>query len=112
MTFDNAQPSILTSRTGRTIILFNGEHAEGTEPDGEGMGGTQEQWSYDSITLEGKADYDGIVSALVTDRYSMDAQIALLANRGDGNAEHQSEYEAFEAYRDECKAMAKAALGL
>lgn len=43
------------------------------------------------------------VAGLIGRRYSIDDQIAILANR-DNTEEHAAELRAFEAYRTECKA--------
>lgn len=66
-----------------------------------------EMYEYEGIRLNPPYAYESIVSGMITDRYSIDAQIAILANKGDGNDDHEQEYQEFEAFRAKCKLIAK-----
>ena len=55
-----------------------------------------------------KSDYAGYVERLIRDRYSVSAELAILRQR-DSKPEEFAEYN---AYVEECKATAKAELGI
>lgn len=55
--------------------------------------------------------YPALVSAIISAEYTIDAQIAILANRGDENPEHDAEYEAFEQWRTHAKKVAHQFVG-
>lgn len=55
-----------------------------------------------------EAEYKAKVKELVHERYSLDDEIALINNITAGvTAKRQSEYAAYQEYRDECKRRAK-----
>ncbi len=72
--------------------------------------------SYEEVAVadvpdtEAEGRYKASVSALVHERYDLDDEVALLANRDDGDENHAAEYAAYQAYRAECKARAAAEL--
>lgn len=67
---------------------------EGTEPDG-------------STKIAAKsATYDDFAAGLVRTKYSQNQVEAILCNHGDGNEEHQKEYDTFQAWRIQAKEMA------
>jgi len=59
------------------------------------------------VLIDGVPNYGKLVSAIVSVKYDINAQIAILANKGDGSAEHEAEYEAFETWRAKAKELAK-----
>ena len=61
------------------------------------------QPQYDAATA-----YKHRLVALIRLRYDIDDEIGLAANRGDGNADHEREWEEYQQYRAECKAKARA----
>lgn len=72
------------------------------DPDAD----TQDQLVCECVRIPNPPTYDSIVSAIVTSRYTIDAQIAMLANQGDKDAQHQAEYKEFESFRARAKAIA------
>lgn len=60
-----------------------------------------------------KRPYDVIVSSLIREKYSQNAVEAILANylADPENEAYKAEFEAFSAYRAECKAKAKEEAG-
>ena len=52
-------------------------------------------------------DYENMVSALIRKKYSLNAELAILRQRDT----KQEEYEAYDIYAEECKAIAKQELG-
>lgn len=56
--------------------------------------------------------YKAAVESLIRERYSASDEIALINNIMEENPseEHQSEYAAYQSYREECKIKAKATL--
>ena len=67
---------------------------EGTEPDGSTKIAAQE------------ATYGAFTAGLVRLKYSQDEVEAILANKGDGNEEHQAEFDKYQAWRIQAKEMA------
>ena len=72
---------------------------EGTEPDG-------------STKIQAQnATYDDFTAGLVRTRYSQNQVEAILANRGDGDENHEAEFETYQSWRKEAKEIAKEILG-
>lgn len=96
---DNYQPEPTTPGTApaaeesseTAIIAFS---YEGTEPDGSTKIAAQE------------ATYGAFTAGLVRLKYSQDEVEAILANKGDGNEEHQAEFDKYQAWRIQAKEMA------
>lgn len=96
---DNYQPEPTTpgtvpaaeesSETAITAFSY-----EGTEPDGSTKIAAQE------------ATYGAFTAGLVRLKYSQDEVEAILANKGDGNEEHQAEFDKYQAWRIQAKEMA------
>lgn len=84
---DNYQPE--SSETAITAFSY-----EGTEPDGSTKIAAQE------------ATYGAFTAGLVRLKYSQDEVEAILANKGDGNEEHQAEFDKYQAWRIQAKEMA------
>lgn len=66
--------------------------------------------SESGVMVDGVPTYDKLVSAIVSVKYDINAQIAILANKGDGKEEHDAEYNAFEEWRASAKRLAKSVL--
>lgn len=96
---DNYQPESITPGTAPSaeessetaITAFS---YEGTEPDGSTKIAAQE------------ATYGAFTAGLVRLKYSQDEVEAILANKGDGNEEHQAEFDKYQAWRIQAKEMA------
>ena len=75
-----------------------------------------EQLTTDELTaiadITGGRDYETMVSAMVSARYSTDKMQAIINNRllDDGNEEHEAEYNAMQAWRAEAKQIATEAM--
>lgn len=67
---------------------------EGTEPDGSTKIAAQE------------ATYGAFSAGLVRLKYSQDEVEAILANKGDGNEEHQAEFDDYQSWRTQAKEIA------
>lgn len=59
------------------------------------------------VMIDGKPTYPRLVAALITGRYDYDAQMAMMANRGDGDPEHTAAFEEFQEWRAEAKRLAR-----
>lgn len=104
-------------------LLYIGEqrvdnyHPESAAPDGNSSKQADEgvtAYSYEgdeidaSTKIQAKAaTYDEFTAGLVRTRYSQDQVEAILANHGDGDAEHEAEFEAYQAWRKTAKEQAK-----
>lgn len=66
-----------------------------------------DNYSYQQVCVATK-DRDKVIAKLITDRYSYDTQVALFANRGDGNAVHEQEFNEYQKFRKFAKALATA----
>ena len=66
-----------------------------------------------AVRLQHPVTHDRVVDAIVSAAYPNDVMQAITNNHmmGDGNAEHEAEYEAMQAWRDLAKATADAVLG-
>ena len=65
------------------------------------------QWVGRTVVIRKYAPtYDEIVSALIADKYTIDAQISILYNR-DGSEQHETEYTEYQSWRAYCKSIAK-----
>lgn len=101
---DNYQPEQITPGTTPTVDAPSAEESsetgitafsyEGTEPDGSTKIAAQE------------ATYGSFTAGLVRLKYSQDEVEAILANKGDGNEEHQAEFDKYQAWRIQAKEMA------
>lgn len=60
---------------------------------------------------EAEAVYKTRLIALIRERYDYDDEIAILANRDDGDTTHAAEYAAYQQYRAHCKTRARAEAG-
>lgn len=81
----------------------SGETASGYSYTGEETDGST-RISVDARTVTDENRRGKFVAGLIGRRYSIDDQIAILAN-SDNTAEHAEELRAFEAYRTECKRL-------
>lgn len=96
---DNYQPEPITPGTAPSaeessetaITAFS---YEGPEPDGSTKISAPE------------ATYGAFTAGLVRLKYTQDEVEAILANKGDGNEEHQAEFDKYQAWRIQAKEMA------
>ena len=70
-------------------------------------------FSYEGDELDGSikiqaqnATYDDFTAGLVRTKYSQNQVEAILANHGDGESDHEAEFEAYQAWRKEAKQIA------
>jgi len=59
------------------------------------------------VMVDGKPTYPKLVAALITGRYDYDTQIAMLANKDDGDPDHQTAWLEFQQWRTEAKRLAR-----
>lgn len=83
-----------------------------SESDGDSQAVTA--YSYEGTEIDGStkieaesAGYREFVAGLVRTRYSQSDVEAILCNHGDGDEEHETEYQAFQEWREQAKQMAK-----
>lgn len=82
---DNAGES---AGDNKTVTAYS---YEGDEPDG-------------STKIEAEsANYNDFVAGIVRMKYSQNDVEAILCNHGDGNADHEKEFEDFQAWREQAK---------
>ncbi|MDP2723219.1 MAG: hypothetical protein Q8O72_10710 [Bacteroidales bacterium] len=62
-------------------------------PSEEEVNYSHQQIVFDTI------DRDKMIAQMITDRYPYDKQVALFANRDDGNAEHDDEFIGYQKFR-------------
>lgn len=94
--------SQLTSFTGDTIADFIPEEETIEE---------EKTLSYQQIIVPDSSNRDHIISSLINDRFSEDAQLAVLANKDDGIPSHAAKYSAFQKFREFAKKLADLVLG-
>lgn len=59
------------------------------------------------VKIDGAPNYSKLVAALITERYDYDTQIAMLANKNDGDPEHAAAWDEFQNWRTEAKRLAR-----
>ena len=69
-------------------------------------GKTRTQYEYDEAGVSGEVTRPKLVAAMVKAKYGLDEQIALLANSGDKDAQHQKELADYQAFRKMAKGHA------
>ncbi len=85
---DNAGES---AGDNKTVTAYS---YEGDEPDG-------------STKIEAEsANYNDFVAGIVRMKYSQNDVEAILCNHGDGNADHEKEFDDFQAWREQAKQWA------
>lgn len=89
-------------------IAFDIKEVETATENGEEASRTQFEWSEVTFGL-GIPTFSQLVSAMVQCRYPHDDMEAIINNKllGDGDEEHEAEYEAMQAWRKEAKTKAK-----
>jgi len=58
------------------------------------------------VMVDGVPTYAKLVAAIITGKYDYDTQIAMLANKDDGDPAHAEAWEEFQAWRTESKRLA------
>ena len=107
-TQSNTQLPLLQKEHGGTqFIAFNERNVE--MPQQEGTEPIQ-MYEYDSVRTPIGADYGTLVTAIIRTRYTSDQVEAIVLNHGDGNPDHEAEYNALQQWRTEAKHVAKLAL--
>lgn len=71
--------------------------------------GAEDYEEVDEVPPYTKEEYDAKVAELIHERYSADEETSLINNMLDENPteEHIAEYRAYQAFRAECKQLAK-----
>lgn len=124
VSFDHEQFLLYLGETPVTYVpetakIADGESEVAPEPvDGFSYTGTHPDGG--TLIKAKEATYEAFVSGLIRKRYSADEAEALQANmletlvnkENPRAAEFTQKWEEFQEYRDECKASAKAVLGL
>jgi len=59
------------------------------------------------VMIDGKPTYAKLVAAIITGKYDYDTQIAMLANKDDGDPDHEAAWTEFQAWRTESKRLAR-----
>ena len=92
---ENEQADIDMSESDDDSKAVTAYSYEGTEIDG-------------STKIEAEsASYREFVNGLVRTKYSQGDVEAILCNHGDGNQEHETEYQVFQEWREQAKQMAR-----
>lgn len=103
------------------LLYINEQKVENYHPEATGPSASDTEdtegitaFSYDGTEDDGStkiqakaATYDDFTAGLVRTRYSQNQVEAILANRGDGDSDHDAEFEAYQAWRKEAKEIAK-----
>jgi len=85
---------------------FNFNIVETTKEDMDGK--PRISFDYDYVEIEGTITRDKLISAIIEDKYSKDAELALLHNKMVGR--HLEEYDEYLAFRVEIKAIVDGSL--
>lgn len=75
-------------------------------PEDSENGHSVQQYECELYRINNPVTYASIVSAVVRDKYSADAVEAILLNHGDGNEEHNEEFDALQEWRKYAKEVA------
>ena len=93
----NERPPKMADLGGRT--LFNYDIVE--RVDGETPG-----FSFKTICVIGTVDRDKLIRALISERFSIENEIALINNYIAQPANYEQEYQDYQLYRSICKTIA------
>ena len=88
------------------LSTFTGDSIADFVPETETNNEEETTLSYQQVIVPETSNRDTIISSLINDRYSKDAQIAILANKDDGIAAHADEWTAFQKFREFSKKLA------
>jgi len=58
------------------------------------------------VMVDGAPTYSKLVAAIITGKYDYDTQIAMLANKDDGDPDHATAWTEFQNWRTEAKRLA------
>jgi hypothetical protein len=61
---------------------------------------------YKTLTVNGPVNRDKLIRALVSEKYSLEDEIALINNYLTAPAMHEQEYNQYQIYRNTCKTIA------
>lgn len=101
------------------LLFLSEQRVENYHPDtsmseSDGDGHTVTAYSYEGTEIDGStkieaesASYREFVAGLVRTKYSQSDVEAILCNHGDGDEEHEAEYQAFQEWREQAKQIAK-----
>lgn len=65
------------------------------------------EFGYEAETIEAKAiNKEKITKSLIKSRYGLDDEIAIINNKDSGEAKYLVEYEEYQQFRADCKALA------
>jgi len=87
----SVRPSLTEKLQGATLVNFNIIEVEGG-------------FEFDTVKVSEEPTRDELINALIRDKYTLSQEFALI-NNFNMNKDVE-EYEAFQAYRDECKGIA------
>lgn len=86
----------------------------GIIPDSDGGSDTVTAYSYEGSENDGStkieatsASYNDFVAGLVRTKYSQNDVEAILCNHGDGDSDHETEYQTFQEWREQAKKLAE-----
>lgn len=89
-------------------------HPDTTMSESDGDSQAVTAYSYEGTEIDGStkieaesAGYREFVAGLVRTKYSQSDVEAILCNHGDGDEEHETEYQAFQEWREQAKQMAR-----
>lgn len=99
-TQSHEQPVLVEHIGGAYRINFNVE-----EKVREDMNGSHTYYEY-YTAVSPTLNRDDVITAIIRCKYSADAEFALLNNFNQGGETYEAEYEAYQAFRGEAKALA------
>jgi len=104
----NTRPEDIIRCKKVTIVNYNIKEVTITDMDGE----PRQTYNYDCVEIGKEITRDKLISAIIRDKYSEDAELALLHNKmvSKDLAEYE-EYEEYQAFRAEIKVMVDEILG-
>ena len=85
----------------RNITHFNFNIVETTKEDIDGE--SRISFDYDYVEIKGDVTRDKLISAVIRDKYSEDAELALLHNKMAGKG--LAEYDGYQVFRADIKAI-------
>lgn len=99
------------------LLYLNEKRVDDYHPDNAGESAGDDQtvtaYSYEGDEPDGStkieaesANYNEFVAGIVRMKYSQNDVEAILCNHGDGNADHEKEFEDFQAWREQAKQWA------
>ena len=107
MAISDTHPAASYTCRGKTVFPFNIVEREITDSE---TGKKRTQYEYDEARVEGEVTREKLISAGIAARYSIEEELATINNYLADKVKYGAEYQAYQTFRQEAKAVATTSL--